>query len=89
MLKHLALVAAVVLPLWNVPLILRVIRRGSSRDISMYWAVGVWVCLVLMAPSAFTSTDVVWRVFNIVNFVLFSAVLVTVLVYRRGHTPEA
>ena len=83
MLETLALVAAIVLPLWNLPLIVRVIRRRSSRDISVSWAVGVWVCLVLMAPSGFTSSDVVWRAFNIVNFVLFSAVVVTVLLYRR------
>jgi threonine/homoserine efflux transporter RhtA len=89
MLESLALVAAVVLPLWNVPLIVRVIRRRSSQDISMSWAIGVWVCLVLMAPSGFTSADRVWRAFNIVNFVLFTAVLITVLVYRRVRQPAA
>lgn len=76
------LVAALILPLWNIPLIVRVYRRKSSRDISLYWALGVWVCLMFMAPSGFTSTDTVWRVFNIVNFFFFSAVTAVVVFYR-------
>ena len=77
-------VAAVVLPLWNIPLIARIIRRRSSRDLSTAWAVGVWVCILLMAPSGFRSTDIVWRTFNIVNLVLFSGVVAVTLRYRKG-----
>ena len=83
MIQKLAMIGAVVLPLWNIPLIVRIFHRKSSQDISMYWAVGVWVCLVLMAPSGITSADNVWRVYNIVNFFFFSAVVVTVLFYRK------
>jgi hypothetical protein len=35
-----------------------------------------------MAPSGFTSADIVWRTFNISNFILFSVVLAVVLSYR-------
>jgi uncharacterized protein with PQ loop repeat len=83
MMQKIALVAAVVLPLWNIPLIVRIVKRKSSKDISMYWAWGVWTCLVLMAPAAFVSEDLVWRVFNIVNLVLFSLVVVFVLIYKK------
>ena len=82
--EKIALVSAVVLPLWNIPLIFRIIQRKSSRDISLSWAVGVWVCLALMAPSGFLSKDAVWRVFNVVNFFFFTLVLITVLAYRKG-----
>jgi len=82
--QKIALVAAIVLPLWNIPLIVRVIQRKSSKDISLSWAIGVWVCFALMAPSGFTSSDLVWRVFNISNFILFSLVVITVLMYRKG-----
>lgn len=78
-----ALIAAVILPLWNIPLIVRVVKRKSSRDISLYWAWGVWICFLLMAPEAFRSSDIVWRIFNIVNMVLFTFVLVVVLWYRK------
>jgi len=84
--QKIALVAAIVLPLWNIPLIVRVIQRKSSRDISLSWAVGVWICFAFMAPSGFTSTDLVWRVFNISNFILFSFVVITVLIYRKGKS---
>lgn len=80
--EKIALVAAIVLPLWNIPLIVRVIKRKSSKDISMFWALGVWTCLVLMAPEAFHSPDPVWRVFNVMNLVLFTAVVFVVLLYR-------
>jgi len=85
MVQKIALVAAVVLPLWNIPLIVRIIKRRSSQDISLLWALGVWVCLVLMAPSGFVSQDIVWRTYNIINFVLFSFVAVFVVAYRKGR----
>ena len=83
MIEKIALVSAVILPLWNIPLVLRIIKRKSSHDISLSWVWGVWVCLVLMAPAGFLSKDLVWRVFNMVNLVFFTLVLVTVLVHRK------
>lgn len=83
MLHTIALIAAIVLPLWNIPLIYRMIKRRSSDDISISWAVGVWICLILMAPSGFVSKDTVWKVYNILNLVLFSGVLITVLVFHK------
>ena len=83
MIHKIALVAAIILPFWNIPLILRIIKRKSSQDMSIYWAIGVWVCLALMAPSAFVSKDLVWRVFSIMNLILFSGVTLTVLAYRK------
>lgn len=80
------LVSAIVLPLWNIPLILKMIKRKSSEDISLYWAFGVWVCLLFMLPSGIVSDDIVWKVFNVVNFVLFTVVAGTVFIYRkRAH----
>ena len=84
MTKTIALVAAIILPLWNIPLIVRVIKRRSSKDISISWVLGVWICFLLMAPEAFRSPDIVWRVFNIMNIILFTAVAIAVLVYRNG-----
>jgi len=78
-----AMVAGIALPLWNIPLVMRIVKRRSSEDISIFWALGVWVCLILMTPSAFVSKDPVWRIFNIVNLVLFSVVVVFVAAYRK------
>ena len=83
-LQKIALISAVVLPLWNIPLIIKIVKRKSSKDLSLAWALGVWTCLALMAPSGFTSPDVVWRVFNIFNLGLFTLVVIFVLAYRRG-----
>lgn len=82
------LVAAVSLPLFNIPLILKIIQRQSSKDISLTWALGVWICILLMAPSGFVSTDIVWKVFNIVNVIFFTAVVFTTLKYRQGKHNE-
>ncbi|MBF0512145.1 MAG: hypothetical protein HQL13_07460 [Candidatus Omnitrophica bacterium] len=79
---HISLMAAIVLPLWNIPLILNIVRRRSSKDISMSWAMGVWVCSLLMAPAGLMSADLVWRCFNIVNLTLFTGVIIVVWKYR-------
>ena len=84
MMKTVAFIAAIALPLFNIPLIARVVKRRSSRDLSLYWALGVWVCFLLMAPEALSSPDIVWRVFSIMNIILFTCVVIVVLVYRKG-----
>jgi uncharacterized protein with PQ loop repeat len=84
LIEKIGLVAAVALPLWNIPLILKIVRRRSSGDISLAWALGVWVCILFMAPSGFRSEDIVWRTFNIINFVLFTCVVIATLKYRHG-----
>ena len=83
MIEHLGQLAAIVMPLFNIPLIVRIVRRRSSADISMSWAMGVWVCVLLMAPSGFVSRDIVFRSFNIVNLVLFTGVVIAVWKYRK------
>lgn len=88
MAEKIALVAAIILPFWNIPLIVRIVKRKSSRDISMYWVVGVWTCFAFMAPNGFVSEDLVWRTFNIVNFIFFTVVLIIVLVYRKERVKK-
>lgn len=81
--KILALIAAVVLPLWNIPLIVKMHKRRSSADISKAWALGVWVCLVVMFPAALDSEDIVFKTFSIVNIILFSMVVFSVLKFMK------
>ena len=81
------LIAAVVMPFWNIPLMIRIGRRKSSKDISLPWALGVLSCVFLMLPSALASSDVTFKVFGVVNAALFSAVVVQVLRYRQGRQP--
>ena len=83
MLETIGLIASIALPLWNIPLMINIVKRKSSADISLWWVLGVWICILLMAPSGFKSTDVVWRTFNMMNLVLFTMVVVTVLKYRK------
>jgi len=79
-----AFLAAIVLPLFNIPLIMRMVKRKSSKDISLWWVFGVWTCILLMAPSSFQSEDVVWRFFNYNNILFFTAVVFTTIKYRKG-----
>jgi len=83
MFKYLGLAAAVVLPLWNIPLIVRIRRRKSSADISLPWALGVWFCFLAMLPSGLMSTDVTYRVFSIANMTFFSGVVFQVVRFHR------
>ncbi len=82
MFEQIGMIAAMVLPLWNIPLILRIGKRRSSGDISLPWTLGVWVCLVLMLPSGVHSPDPVFRVFAVANVIFFSGVLVQVIRFR-------
>lgn len=81
--ENIGLVASIVMPFFNIPLIIRIIRRRSSEDISIFWVMGVWICALLMAPSGFSSKDIVWRSYNIVNLILFSGVVIAVWKYRK------
>jgi uncharacterized protein with PQ loop repeat len=83
MIEHIGQLAAVIMPLFNIPLIVKIVRRRSSADISMSWVMGVWICALLMAPSGFQSRDIVFRSFNIVNLILFTGVVIAVCKYRK------
>ena len=82
MIQTLGLIGAVVLPLWNIPLILKIGHRRSSKDISLAWTLGVFVCLLLMLPAALASPDPVFKIFSAVNIVFFAGVVIQVVRYR-------
>lgn len=82
MIETIGVIAAVVLPLWNIPLIVRIGRRKSSADVSLWWTLGVFTCLLLMLPAGLRSADPVFKIFSIVNIFLFGAVVVQVIRYR-------
>ncbi|MBI3307382.1 MAG: hypothetical protein HYZ84_06240 [Candidatus Omnitrophica bacterium] len=83
MIQEIAMIGSIALPLWNIPLIINMVKRKSSRDVSLMWAVGVWTCLLLMVPSGLSSSDIVWKVFCIFNFSMFSLVVITVFYFRK------
>ncbi len=79
----LGLIGGIILPLFNIPLIYRMIQRKSSDDLSLIWVIGVWVCIVLMTPAGFTSKEVVWRIYSYFNITLFTCVMIVTLKYRH------
>jgi hypothetical protein len=72
----------VLMPFFNIPLILRIVKRRSSEDISLAWVIGVWVCIVGMVPASIVSSDVVLYTFGIVNVIFFTGVLLAVLCFH-------
>ena len=87
--EQVGLAASIGLPLWNIPLIIRIVKRRSSADLSMAWVMGVWVCSLLIVPSGFMSKDIVWRSFSIGNVILFTGVVIVAFKYRKaGHGKE-
>ena len=81
--QKVALVAGVLLPLFNIPLIVRLVKRKSAEDLSLLWAIGVWVCIVLMTPQALRSADIAFKAYGIVNIIFFSLVVFFILKYRK------
>lgn len=84
MIRTLGLLAAVLMPFWNIPLILRIRRRRSSSDLSLGWALGVFACILLMLPAGLASPDRIFRLFSILNAVLFTGVAYHVVRYRSS-----
>jgi len=80
--EKIGMISAVLLPLFNIPLILRLIQRKRSEDFSLSWAVGVWLCIILMTPQALRSTDPTFRIFGAVNLVFFTVVAFLIVKYR-------
>ena len=78
--------AGIMLPLWDIPLIVRIIQRKSAADISLYWIWGLWLTSILMAPSSFVVGNKLAMAFNIVNVTTLTVVLIFVLKYHKGQT---
>jgi hypothetical protein len=84
-LKTIGFWAGIIMPLWDIPLIVRVVQRRSAQDISKSWIVGLWITSVLMTPSAFIASDKMAIGFNVVNVTMLTAVLIVVIKYRKGN----
>ncbi|MBU9888275.1 MAG: hypothetical protein KTQ49_00205 [Candidatus Omnitrophica bacterium] len=76
-------IAGAILPLFNIPLVLRIIQRKSADDISLVWVFGVWACILLMSPAALLSPDVAFRLFGVTNLVFFTAVVLATVKYHH------
>src|SRR3990167_1528095 len=76
------LVASIVLPFFNIPLVVRMIRRKSSEDLSLVWVVGVFVCIVAVFPAAWISPDSTFKIFQTLNLLFFSVVTFFTIYYR-------
>lgn len=81
--QKIGVISGIALPLFNIPLIIKLIQRKDSKDLSLTWALGVWVCIVLMTPQALRSADPAFRLYGIVNIIFFSIVVFFVLKYRK------
>ena len=84
--KIVGVVASVVLPLFNIPLILKIRKRGSSKDFSLTWTFGIMGCTLLMMPSVLVTPDIVFKAFGIINFISFSTVMFYILKHHRDKT---
>ncbi|HOW59607.1 MAG TPA: hypothetical protein PLO78_07800 [Candidatus Omnitrophota bacterium] len=87
--QHIAIYAGAVMPLFNIPMILRIIKRKSSDDISLVWLLGVWTCILLMLPATFASKELSFRLFGYSNLIFFTAVVfVTIKYHHRVKDPK-
>jgi len=75
--------AGILLPLFNIPLIIRIIKRKSADDISLIWLFGVWLCILLMSPAALASKDVTFYWFGWMNLIFFTGVVVVTVKYHH------
>lgn len=81
--EQIGTVAGILMPVFNIPLIVRIIRRKTSEDISLGWAFGVWICMLLMLPASMKCTDLQLKGYVISNAIFFTGVVAVVLMYRK------
>lgn len=74
--------ASIIMPLFNIPLIIKIWKRKSSSDLSLVWTYGIWGSIIVMLPASLISPDPVLRIFGVTNFVLFSGVVFSVMKFR-------
>jgi uncharacterized protein with PQ loop repeat len=67
MIQTLGMVIGIIMPFLMFLLIVRIIRRRSSQDISLVWVVGAWICVTGMLPQRLQSPDPVLLTFGIVT----------------------
>lgn len=82
-LMHLSAWAGILLPLFNIPLIMRIVKRKSADDISLVWLFGVWICILLMSPAALISQDFAFRAFGWTNVIFFTGVVIVTVKYHH------
>lgn len=80
--QNLGFAGALLMPLCNIPLIARIIKRKTSDDISLPWVFGVEICVLLMVPSSLSSADPVLKIFGVTNAFFFSIVTLVVWSYH-------
>jgi uncharacterized protein with PQ loop repeat len=88
-LKSFGMVSAIAMPLFDVPLVIRIIQRKSAEDISLVWVFGIEFCILGMLPSSLLSIDPILKAFAIVNTLLFTAVFIAVLCYHPAFRRQA
>lgn len=79
------LIASIVLPFFNIPLMIRIVKRKSSEDLSLVWLFGVYICLILITPTGWVSTDFIFKIFTLMNVALFSGVVFLVVYFRLNR----
>ncbi|OQA57931.1 MAG: hypothetical protein BWY42_00213 [Candidatus Omnitrophica bacterium ADurb.Bin277] len=72
------------MPFFNIFLIVRIAKRKSAGDISLFWLFGVWGCILLMSPAALRSSDIAFRLFGWTNLVFFTAVVAVAVKYHKA-----
>ncbi|HNX67869.1 MAG TPA: hypothetical protein PLL75_03650 [Candidatus Omnitrophota bacterium] len=82
-LNYVSLFASIILPLFNIPLIIRIVKRKSADDISLVWVFGVWICILLMSPGALTSKDATFYWFGWMNLIFFTGVVFVTVKYHH------
>ncbi len=80
--QKLGMAASIALPLFNIPLMMRMIERKSSEDLSLIWVLGVFACIVATFPAAMHSPDIIFKVYQVINITFFSGVTVLAVYFR-------
>lgn len=83
--QKLGFISSIILPFFNIPLMMRLVKRKSSEDLSLVWVLGVMICMIGMLPAGLQSEDLIFKLFSVLNFIFFSGVVGLTIYYRKRN----
>lgn len=75
--------SSLILPFFNIPLMVRIWKRKSAEDLSLIWVLGIFFSLLGMLPAGLHSPDPIFKFFSLLNWIFFSGVTVLAVYFRR------
>lgn len=86
--KELGYICSMIVPVFHIPLIMKLVRKKSSQEWSLLSVIGFWIATLGIQPWALMTDDRALTILNTLSLMFISVELVLVIKYRRNVPPK-